>query len=61
MRNMDVPQKLDFKLETSFTKFGEFVYKEAQSERLPVEEQKPAKQPTLIYVLPQSTAAVAEL
>jgi len=61
MGKMDLPEKLDFKLETSFKKFGEFVFKELQSEELRIQKEKPAKEPALIYVLPKSTAAIAEL
>jgi len=61
MGKMNPEEKLDFKLETSFTKFGEFVFKEARPERRRAKEEKPEKGPILIYVLPKSTAAIAEL
>ena len=58
---MELPEKLEFNLETSFRNFGEFVFKETREERPRVRKEKPAKEQSLIYVFPKSTAAIAEL
>jgi hypothetical protein len=61
MGKMNRPEKLDFKLETSFSDLGEFIFKEVQPERQRFREVKQTKEPPSIYVFPKSTAAIAEL
>ena len=61
MRKINPPDKLEFNLEVSFTKFGEFIFKEIQPERTRIGAKKPAKEPAAIYVFPKSAAAIAEL
>ena len=58
MKRIDLPDKLEFNLEISFTNLGEFVFKEIVLER---KTEKPSKKPAAIYVFPKSTAAIAEL
>jgi len=57
MKRVDLPNESKFDLKISFARFGEFVYEEAKME---TKEKISAKEP-VVYVLPKSTAAIAEL
>lgn len=57
MKRVDLPNELKFDLKISFARFGEFVFRETRLER---KEKVSAKEP-VVYVLPKSTAAIAEL
>jgi hypothetical protein len=57
MTRVNPPNELKFNLEISFTRFGEFVFREPKLER---KEKVSTKEPA-VYVFPKSTAALAEL